>query len=185
PESSTRTSDFIAAARRAAKAAVAEQSAPAIPQKDATAKAPGKPGRKQALFIGLMAILLIVGVMRFSAVWMPLFFHAGPPAPPAASPQAEPEPMEKQSIIPADQDPVIASAPPSGVLSPAPAASLLAKPETDPEPTGSVKNAKPARPLVESAVAPARAPVELPGSIGTAALRTAAMAADPTAAYEI
>jgi localization factor PodJL len=182
PESSTRTSDFIAAARRAAQAAAAEQSVPASPQKDATAKAPSKPGRKQALFIGLMAVLLLFGAMRFNAVWMPIFFHAEPPA---GSPQAEPEPVEKQSATPPDQDPAIASAPPSGVVGSAPASSLLAKPETDPEPTGSIKNAKPANTLVESAIAPARAPTELPGSIGTAALRTAAMAADPTAAYEI
>ena len=185
PESSTRTSDFIAAARRAAQAAAAEQSAPAALQKDATAKAPGKPGRTRALLIGLMALLLIFGAMRFSAVWMPLFFHAEPSAPPAASPQAEPEPTENQSFMPRDEDPTIASAPPSGVLGSAPASSLLAKPEADPEPTGSVKNAKPANALVESAIAPARAPTELPGSIGTAALRNAAMAADPTAAYEI
>jgi localization factor PodJL len=186
PESSLRTSDFIAAARRAAQAAAAEQSAPAsLLQKDATAKGSSKPGRTRALFIGLMAILLIFGAMRFSAVWMPIFFHGGPSAPPAESPQAEPEPVEKQSIMPPDQDPAIASAPPSGVVGSAPASSLLAKPEADPEPTGSVKNAKPANTLVESAVAPARAPTELPGSIGTAALRTAAMAGDPTAAYEI
>jgi len=184
PESSTRTSDFIAAARRAAQAAAAEQNLPASAQKDAT-KAPSKPRRKQALFIGLMAMLLLFGAVRFSGVWMPIIFHAEPPAPPAGSPQTEPAPAEKQSATPSDPDPAIASAPPSGVVGSMPASSLLAKPETDPEPTGSIKSAKPANAPVESALAPARAPAELPGSIGTAALRTAALAADPAAAYEI
>jgi localization factor PodJL len=184
PESSTRTSDFIAAARRAAQAAAAEQTVPAA-QKDATMKAASKPRRKQALFIGLMAVLLLFGAMRFSGVWMPIFFHAEPSAPPAGSPKEDPAPVEKQSAIPSDQDPAIASAPPSGVVGSAPSSSLLARPEADPEPTGSIKNAKPLSAPVESAVAATRPPAELPGSIGTAALRVAAMAADPTAAYEI
>jgi localization factor PodJL len=185
PESSTRTSDFIAAARRAAQAAAAEQNFPASAQKDAKIKTAGKSGRMRALFIGLMAMLILFGAVRFSGMWMPLFFHAEPPAPPVESPKAEPGPVEKQSATPSDQDPTIASAPPSGVVGAAPSSSLLAKPETDPEPTGSIKNAKPANAPVETAAVPARAPAELPGSIGTAALRAAAIAADPTAAYEV
>jgi localization factor PodJL len=187
PESSTRTSDFIAAARRAAQAAAAEQNFPASAQKDAKTKVAGKPGRMRALFIGLITMLILFGAVRFSGMWMPLFFHAEPSAPPVESPKAEPEsgPVEKQSAMPSNQDPAIASAPPSGVVGAAPSSSLLAKPEADPEPTGSIKNAKPANAPVETAAVPARAPAELPGSIGTAALRAAAMAADPVAAYEV
>jgi localization factor PodJL len=185
PESSMRTSDFIAAARRAAQAAAAEQNVPASAQPGTKTKAAAKPGRVRTLFIGLMAMLLIFGAVRFGGVWMPMFFHAEPPEPPAGTPQAEPAPAEKQSAIPSDPDPTIASAPPSGVVGTAPSSSLLAKPEADPEPTGSIKSAKPANTFVESAVTPARAPAELPGSIGTIALRTAAMAADPIAAFEI
>jgi localization factor PodJL len=185
PESSTRTSDFIAAARRAAQAAAAEQNSPASAQKDAKTKAPGKPSRARALFIGLMAMILLFGAMRFSGIWMPIFFHTEPPAPAAGSSEMEPAPVEKRSAAPSDQDPAIASAPPSGVVGSAPASSLLAKPETDPEPTGSIKEEKPANAPMQSALAPARTPVELPGSIGTLALRTAAMAADPVAAYEV
>ncbi len=185
PESSTRTSDFIAAARRAAQAAAAEQNVPASAQRDTNTKTAAKPGRVRTLFIGLMAMLLIFGAVRFSGMWMPMFFHAEPPAPLSGSSETEPTPVEKQSAIPSDTDPAIASAPPSGVVGRAPTSSLLAKPERDSEPTGSIKNAKPANTLVESAVTPARAPAELPGSIGTSALRMAAMAADPIAAYEI
>jgi localization factor PodJL len=185
PESSTRTSDFIAAARRAAQTAAAEQNLPASAQKDAKVKASGKPSRVRALFIGLITMLILFGAVRFSGMWMPLFFHAELPAPPAETPQAEPGPVEKQSATPSDQDPTIANAPPSGVVGAAPLSSLLAKPEADPEPTGSIKNAKPASAPVEIAAVPARAPAELPGSIGTAALRAAAMAADPVAAYEV
>ncbi len=47
PESSTRTSDFIAAARRAAQAAAAEQGVPAAAQKDAAGKGGGQ-ARPQA-----------------------------------------------------------------------------------------------------------------------------------------
>jgi len=93
-------------------------------------------------------------------------------------------PVEKQSAMPVDPDPAIANAPPSGVVGGAPASSLLAKPETDPDTTGSIKDPK-AKAPVQTAAVPARAPAELPSSIGPAALRTAAMAADPVAAYEI
>jgi localization factor PodJL len=186
PESSARTSDFIAAARRAAQAAAAEQNSPASAQKSAQTKAASKPGRTRTLFIGLMAMIVLFGAMRFSGIWMPIFFHAEPEAPPVESPKEEPAPVEKRSAVPPGQDPAaIASAPPSGVVGTVPTSSLLAKPEADPEPTGSIKNAKPANMPVEIAAAPARAPTELPSSIGTAALRTAAMAADPVAAYEI
>jgi localization factor PodJL len=123
--------------------------------------------------------------MRFSGIWMPIFFHTEPPAPAAGSSEMEPAPVEKQSAVPSGQDPAIAGAPPSGVVGSAPTSSLLAKPETDPEPTGSIKNEKLASTPTESAAAPTRATVELPGSIGTLALRTAAMTADPVAAYEV
>ncbi|HLL26070.1 MAG TPA: hypothetical protein VKT73_00255 [Xanthobacteraceae bacterium] len=198
PESAVmRTSDFIAAARRAAQAAAAEQTAPAAGSKDVKAKAEGKPGRTRALFIGLVAVLLIFGVVRFGGALMPHFFHDE--APSTETPQVEPEPkaepaprtepapVDKQSALPATQEPAIVSAPPSGVIGRAPAASLLAKPETEPEATGSIKTAKPAKTAnaPESKETPPRAPAELPATIGTPALRAAAIAADPVAAYEI
>ncbi|HXY89984.1 MAG TPA: hypothetical protein VEH75_05125 [Xanthobacteraceae bacterium] len=188
PESSVRTSDFIAAARRAAQTAAADESVSAVAPKAAKKKAADKSGRSKVLFIGLMAMLLIFGAVRFSGLWLPLFFHPEPAlpfAPPVESPEEPPAPVEKQSAIPVEQDPAIATAPPSGIVGPAPASNLLAKPENDPDTTGSIKDAKSTKAPVQAAVAPARAPTELPSGIGTAALRTAAMAADPVAAYEI
>jgi localization factor PodJL len=183
PESPARTSDFIAAARRAAQAAAAEQNFSAAAANETKKGAVGRSSRSGALLIGLVAMLLLFGAVRFSGLWLPLFFHPELPMPPAESPQAEPAPAEKRSAIPNDPDSTIAIAPPSGVVSPAPA-NLLAKPE-EPETTGAIKSAKTSAPAPAQGTAPARAAAELPNAIGLAPLRAAALAADPVAAYEI
>src|SRR5262249_23516061 len=146
PEGSTRTSDFIAAARRAAQAAAAEQSAFAA-QRSANARTGTKSTRTGALLVGLTAMVVLFGAVRFSGIWMPLFFHPALPVPPhlMIAPAETPEdeeaaPSVKQSAMPV-QDPALTGALPSGVVGPAPS-NLLSQPPSDSEPTGSVNMTK-------------------------------------------
>jgi localization factor PodJL len=201
-EANPRTAEFIAAARRAAQQAAAER-ATETPHsravgvmKDISTKLGGG-GGKRSLLIGLLAILLVVaGTMRYADVLFPSFFSSVEileptvAAPPAARP-AEPEtpaeptaPAAPAEPVPADRsalptDPALASAPPAGVVGPAVTTVFLGQRGDPRDITGTVPSPAPKPGAV------AFRPNDLPAGLGTVALRTAAMAGDPVAAYEI
>jgi localization factor PodJL len=209
-----RTSDFIAAARRAAQAA-------AIETTETGEAAPGKKGAMQGAFSrGRRAILLglVVAMIGFSAVrffdvsLITSFLGGETPAPvveqPAKNtpliPDAAPAPQsplipEQRSLIPGLIDPTAALAPPSGNISPTAATSIMSQ-NPDPAVITNSTPQQPQRNQKTANVAPAAAPEvaappvtgpqlaaanELPASIGNTALRAAAINGDPDAAYEI
>ncbi len=202
-EANPRTAEFIAAARRAAQQAAAERaietphSRAVGVMKDIGTKLGG--GGKRSLLIGLLALLLVMaGTMRYADVLFPSFFSSveilepTPAAPPAARPAeletpaepttpaapAEPVPSGR-TALPAPADPALASAPPAGVVGPAVTTAFLGQRGDPRDITGTVPSPAPKPGAV------AFRPQDLPAGLGTVALRTAAMAGDPVAAYEI
>lgn len=199
-----RTSDFIAAARRAAQAAGAEQAA-----KPEAERAPGVGkrigalvgGGRRALLIALTAFLLIFTALQFFDAPLPNPFGGETSAPsspaartPKAAAPAAQEPAkpaeEKHSSRPIDTGDAFAAAPSAGVLDDrAVAAQFFDQIANAPETTGSTVAAKPA--AIQTAAAPAgeaaaaEAESDLPAALGPAPLRAAANAGDPAAAYEI
>ena len=205
-EANPRTAEFIAAARRAAQQAAAER-ATETPHsravgvmKDIGTKLGG--GGKRSLLIGLLALLLVMaGTMRYADMLFPSFFSSGetpepalaaPPAAAPAEPQtpdeptapatpaqpAEPAPADR-TALPAPADPAFASAPPAGVVGPAVTTAFLGQRGDPRDITGSMPVPMPKPGAV------AFRPKDLPAGLGTVALRTAGLAGDPVAAYEI
>jgi localization factor PodJL len=210
-EGNQRTSDFIAAARRAAQAAAVESTDPADGKQS-------KKGALQGIFSrGRRAVLLglVVAMIGFSAV---RFFDVSlitnlignePPAPviempakegpqpapeaPPATPQLQLIPdTQQRSLIPGFIDPTAGLAPASGTITPTASISLFSQ---SPDPaiiTNSTPQQRPraqqtanAAPTATPATMPQVAANELPPAIGNAALRAAATNGDPDAAYEI
>lgn len=200
-ETTVRTSDFIAAARRAAQAAAAEP-APERRQQDKGA-ARGRLGAifgntRRALLIALTAFILVFAVLRFFDAQSLIPFRAQPatssskapiPAnPPAPQRPEAPAPAQKQSSLPEATADALAAAPPAGFLGGTSDFSFLHD-AADPGTTGSTVGTKRSG-AVQTASAPAGAEATpegdtLPSSIGTPALRAAAIAGDPEAAYEV
>jgi localization factor PodJL len=202
----TRTSDFIAAARRAAQAANAEPTAE-------TAKASGSSVRKgigavvgrgrRALLIALTAFLLIFALLRVFDGQLPNPFRSSAitPAPlpatvaPKAAVPATPAPAgpakapgnQSQTTINSD---TLVAAPPAGVLGGERDLHFSGEAVSAPETTGSTATQAPAAPIQTAstptgAEATAEAGDGLPAALGTQALRAAAISGDPVAAYEI
>jgi localization factor PodJL len=196
-----RTSDFIAAARRAAQAANAEQ----VTRSETHAPSSGNrvvllfSGGRRALLIALTAFLVIFAALRFFDVSLLNPFGGEQPArsappikpPAAAAPTArEPaKPAEEKHSSRASGTDALASAPPAGVLDDRALAPFFDQIATAPETTGSTASRNPV--AVQTAAAPpadtvaTEAEAGLPTALGPAALRTAAIAGDPAATYEI
>jgi localization factor PodJL len=184
PEPNTKAS-FIAAARRAAQQAASEGAGPAAATDDA---APG--GLRGALARHrtlILAVMVLVAAAATAPLVLPKLLSsptdspAVQPAAPApvlepAEPSAAPGP---QSRLPSSQ--IIAQAPSSGLLSPESTAGAFSAAPADatPDATGAVP------PRSAAPAAPAKADGELPASIGTLALRDAALAGDPPAMFEV
>ena len=207
------TSDFIAAARRAAQAAAVEST-------EQTEGAQNKKGALQGVFsrgrrailLGLVVAMVGFSAVRFFDVSLLTSFIGGdsqapivespskqtpliPDAMPAPTPPAILE-LQKRSLIPGLIDSTAALAPTSGNITPPASVSLLSQ---NPDPaiiTNSTPqqprrnqqtaNVAPTVPNVAQNAAPQVAVAnELPAGIGNAALRAAAINGDPDAAYEI
>jgi localization factor PodJL len=202
-----RTSDFIAAARRAAQAANAEPMAE-------PAKA-GEPssgsgivsmiGRnRRALLIALTAFLLIFAALRYFDGQLLKPFRAGTPAPApvtmtpepntsdVSAPEDAPKPTTQSNAM--NSGDAFVSAPPAGVLGENRDLHFTADAGT-PEITGSTPSPQPAPSIQSAPIQTASAPASeevvanegdtLPAALGPQALRAAAIAGDPVAAYEI
>jgi localization factor PodJL len=200
PEPATEKANFIAAARRAAQAAVAEAAAGgrrASEPADAGAATEGeKPARlKRPLFMSVAAAVLIVGAAH---VTLSALGTSRQEPTQTASPAAEPTvdiaaPVNRDSasafatIGVGTPIPAGAPVPDNRLLAPAPVASTPTAPPSDI--TGSV--AKPqGNAAVESTPAPPAAAIPpasdgLPAGIGGPELRAAAASGNPAAAYEI
>ncbi len=203
-------SNFIAAARRAARAASSEAVArvePRVAPAPAEA-APGQPEgagrmgkRVRTVLVGVSVVLLVLGSLYIAAH---MFFVSKAPEATGAEPavQAPPEttvPAEvtpqppapgRQSRLfppPADQAPIFA-APPAGIMLPGMPA--LQATTVTPQITELVLPAD--RVVTGSILAPATAPTgsetasdQLPTAIGSLRLRVAATKGDPAAQFEI
>jgi localization factor PodJL len=210
-DANAKTSDFIAAARRAAQAAAAEATAE-------EAQGGTKKGALQGIFArSRRAVLLglVVAMLGFSAV---RFFDlnlisgliggretpAQAPAPePAAAPQTQapapgplsqampdvPPEVQQRSLIPGIINPVGNLAPPAGEITPQRMVSLYSHPPLDALTTQSTKQ-PPRAPLQTQAnvSSPPQAQTgnnDLPPGVGNAALRQAALNGNADAAFEI
>ncbi|MEX2128218.1 MAG: hypothetical protein WD871_08245 [Xanthobacteraceae bacterium] len=204
----SRTSDFIAAARRAAQTASAEPAADKATSREASA---GRNiismfgGARRALLIALTAFLLIFTALRFFNGNLPEFFGAKPTAPISLTPApaneaarpapARPEaaaPTQDRSSLPILSNDALATAPPAGVIGGSRDLPFLADTAAaDPAITGTTAAAKPATSPVHTASTPTgseanpRDTAGLPEALGSSAIRAAAAAGDPIAAYEI
>ncbi len=203
------TSSFIAAARRAAKAAAAAPAGEKIarpPFKDpANAKEPSKITDKiRSLLVGASVVVIVLGTFKMAMTLldsdnppsMPAMENSGePPAqapadngakPAAAAPAApsttSPAPLGRQSLN--NSVPTI----PDGTASvaiPQAAAALPASPISASDITGALPAAPTApgnRKLAQVQVPPTE---RLPDAVGGPVLRSAALKGDPTAAYEV
>ncbi len=200
PDASMSTSNYIAAARRAAQAAAAQQAETigvkgAKSQKSTLALVSGN---RRALMLGFLLIAITFGAVRFGGIGSMIpFMQLNTPTPanekfvPLVSPEPAPgEPTkvdpEKRSALPTKDDLTVEGASTPQMVAPNATPNMLAKPDTDPEPTSSIKNFKAAVPAPSVKVATATvAAGDLPATIGNVALRNAALAGDPIAAYEI
>jgi localization factor PodJL len=194
----SRTSDFIAAARRAAQAAAAEPTREPSRIVEATvvngiiAKFGG--GRR-ALLIALTAFLVIFTALRLFPGSLPSFLFSAPSAPVTDVPgPAEPVPSRPEQNAPTSQDRSslsessnIAAAPPAGVIGGSRDLPFFGNIAADPATTGTTVAAKPAKTPIQTASTPptAEEATNIPAALGTPALRAAAAAGDPLAAYEI
>lgn len=197
----SRTSDFIAAARRAAQAAAAEPVAEpsriraAGPRKGILASL----GRgRRAFLIVLTAFLVIFTALRFFNGNLVTGLLGSKPAPAVKAPSPTqsmlPGPQQPESATPQMQSSApdsgadtLAMAPPAGMIGDRRDLPFLGEANADPATTGSATTTK-STAAVQTASAPAGATdegSELPQALGTPALRAAALAGDPVAAYEI
>ena len=199
-ESSTSTSNYIAAARRAAQAAAAQQAETGSTKgaKTQTGVLALLSGNKRTLMLGFLLIAMTFGAVRFGGIGSVLpFLHSNKPLPviETPAPMIAPEPSqserekadpEKRSALPTMDDLTASGVSAPQMVAPNITPNMLTKPDIDPEATGSIKNSKSAAPLPGTKVATASpAAGDLPVTIGTPALRNAALAGDPIAAYEI
>ena len=191
-----RTSDFIAAARRAAQAAAAEpgREPTRFVESAAVSGIIAKVGGvRRALLVGLAASLLIFTSLRFYDGSLTGLFFKQPAAPMAVAPKpAEPEPSrpetatapQDRSSLPETSGSAFAGAPPAGVIGGNRDITFLSDTTVDPATTGTTK---PAKTAIQTAATPSDSSdgTNLPATLGTASLRAAAVAGDPLAAYEI
>jgi len=201
-----RTSDFIAAARRAAQAAANETPA----TKSAAARSGGGNlvslfvGGRRAILIALTAFLLIFVALRYFAPSLPFIGSFGPapvkmvqpveaprPTPPLSGmPETRSTAQDKGSNLPNTGNENFASTPPAGVIGSNSGLNFFDEPVPAPVTTGST-NAPKSTGNVQTAATPTRGDGaseddnRLPATLGTSALRAAALAGDPAAAYEI
>ena len=194
----SRTSDFIAAARRAAQAAAAEpaREPSRIVEASVVSGIIAKfGGGRRALLIALTAFLVIFTALRFFPGSLPNFLFSTPSAPVTAVPgPAEKAPRRPEQIAPPSQDRSslsessnIAAAPPAGVIGGSRDLPFFGNIAADPATTGTTVTAKPAKTPIQTASTPPAAEdaTNIPAALGTQALRAAAAAGDPLAAYEI
>jgi localization factor PodJL len=200
------TSDFIAAARRAAQAAATAPpggktaKAARAPVKDkardGAAKTSTVTSKIRSLLVGASVVVIVLGTFKMA---MTLLDSGNPPQIPAMEDSSEPQPPVQSptdsSAKPATSAP--STTPPAGRQSlntSAPNASdstaSVAIPQASPAPsTGDVTGALPAAPAAPSnrrlAMVQVPPTERLPDTIGGPMLRTAALKGDPTAAYEI
>ena len=200
PDAPTRTSDFIAAARRAAQAANAEPTAdPAAAGQSGVSKGfAALLGRsRRAILIALTAFLLIFALLRVFDGQLPNPFRSGVPAPVTMAPKpAVPATPAPEAKVPAKQGSAgeagdsLLAAPPAGVLGGNRDLHFTGEAAAAPETTGSTATQKPTG-AIQTASAPAGVEAttdagdSLPAVLGPQALRAAAIAGDPVAAYEI
>jgi localization factor PodJL len=199
--------NFIAAARRAAQAAASEGSPAEGGNAEAGVEAKAGGGlmgrllanRRRTLMIGIAAFTLVVGSWQIANMFAP----APRTEPPAgarsdarpAKPEQSPMPLNSGTAEPAPA--IVPPAPnrqssllPTGEMTPPPAGVIA--PATEPmNPAPSVPPAEVTGSIAHPQAALAPAPetrqgaLQLPATIGGAALRNAALAGDPTAEYEI
>jgi len=204
------TSDYIAAARRAAQAAAAKQ-----PETGTAASKPKRSFRlklnfganRRAVVLGLLFIVITFGAVRFGGLAnMVPFLHSSnlkpeplmKPKAPNATPERSVSPVE--SADPSESTPAddsqehseieqpnfnVADIAAPKMVAPSATSSMLAaeiEPRIEFETTGSVPDTK--TKSVSPSSTPHR-PAELPAEIGPTSLRMAALAADPAAAFEI
>lgn len=217
-----RTSDYIAAARRAAQAANAEP----VADKGKAAESSIQnrivslfSNSRRALLIALTICLLAFAAFRFLDGHLPNPFRTGgisipvpviaapkksaETAPSAAAEKAAPRAAAASLETPARQaevktmlpagDPT--AAPPAGVIGIGHDLHFSVRPVTAPETTGSTGARKAATGSITTAATSAETKVEeakpaqaadaIPAALGPEALRAAAAAGDPAAAYEI
>jgi localization factor PodJL len=196
PAASSRTSDFIAAARRAAQAAAAEpaRDASKIVETSAVGGLVAKVGGgRRALLIALTASLIVFAALRFFDGNLPSLFVAEPAVTVTPKP-AQPAPARPGSAVPPAQDHSflsepsgIAGAPPAGMIGGGQDLPFFGDSVADPATTGTTVSAKPAKTPIQTASTPPGTDDggNLPATLGTPALRAAAAAGDPVAAYEI
>jgi localization factor PodJL len=210
-EAPGRTSDYIAAARRAAQAANAEPAA----EKSKSNPVSSIQSRiisifsnsRRAFLIALTLCLLAFVAFRFLDLSVPNPFGSrgasvpAPviPAPKKAAVEQRAPIVAEQSAAPAALDTKTAAdliaAPPAGVIGTPRDLHFSGQPVTAPETTGSTAAKKPATTgSITTAATPAEPKIEepkpsmagdLPAELGPDALRAAAMAGEPAAAYEI
>ncbi|MCC6889539.1 MAG: SEL1-like repeat protein [Hyphomicrobiales bacterium] len=186
------TSNFIAAARRAARAAASEMPA-AADKRAAYQPAPGKSdsGTIRKVIVGTGVVLIVLGTLHF--VTTRLWPSSGPtgdlltqtnpePAPPAGEqPQATTPPDRHSSAVPAVMPVAPVAATPTADVVPAPAERRSG---ADPDTTGSVRP-QPPRATPTAAPSPGTAAVARTIDRFPAALRNAAAGGDAAAEYEI
>lgn len=198
----SRSSDFIAAARRAAQTNPAEKrGARLVPD---TEEEPAKGSKiggflkqyKRPLMIATAIVIIGVGaaqVLKFMSggdVDLGMFSDETPAV--ASLPPAEPATSERQTAAPetaatADPAPAPATEETAPAQDPFAATDAAQAPfETDPIETGSIGNAATSPAPAAEAAAPATEPVAMPDeSVGPQALRQAAADGDAAAQYEV
>ena len=204
PDTPTRTSDFIAAARRAAQAAASETPAAKTGEAQSGGSIISLFGGRRALLIALTAFLLIFAALRYFDTPLPFIgsylpapvktvrpAEAPRPSPPlSGTPETRSTAQDKGSNLPAAGKDAFASTPPAGVIGGNSGMNFFEELSPAPVTTGSTTAPRPAG-AIQTAATPARteaAPEDdnrLPAALGTPALRAAALAGDPAATYEI
>jgi|GEM_PF-1567706 len=200
----TLTTDFIAAARRAAQTAGKQSASSEKPKANSNNSGLRMFNRnKKALMFGFLLIAITFGAVRFGGLATVIpFLHSEKsvpviiPAPPKLEnvipENATPEESapDEQSAVPSIEDLIVASNEAPEMVPPNVTTSLIAKPELEPTVTGSVKDSNSTNAPAQNASIVSRPaasmPIgDLPTAIGTPALRSSALAGDPIAAYEI
>ncbi len=157
-DQSASTTDYIAAARRAAQAAAQQSVTAEKPNMKASAGALQLlSGKKRALVLGSLLIGIIFGAVRFGglASMIPVF-HSAKPVPVVVPTPSEPDRLglddllapnniepektepEKQSGLPSEENLAIAGNPGPKMVPPDAIAALIAKPDIGPDITSSV-----------------------------------------------
>lgn len=199
----TKTSDFIAAARRAAQAAAAESADEADTGEKKKGALSGIFARsRRAVLLGLVVAMLGFSAVRFFDFNLMMPFRGAaetsapapktksePPPPPTNAPTFAPE-QQQRSVVPGFDDPALGSLPPkSGDITPQNVVSMFGHPQLDdPLTTQSTKPPRAAQQTPLQTQNAANQPVppkpELPAGINDALLK-AANGGDADAAFEI